>query len=86
MTDIPYKQVLTADYTMVNAFSDIAYRSQSGFPKDLADAEGFYDRRSLGSFKPGRNVGHIPHDEVFEFDGEEIKSFSGFQEWPHLVS
>ena len=83
MTDTPYQQVLTADYTMVNAFSDIAYRSQSGFSRDLADAEGFYDRRSLGSFKPGRNVGHIPHDEVFEFDGSEIKSFSGFQEWPH---
>ena len=83
MTDTPYQQVLTADYTMVNAFSDIAYRSQSGFSQDLADAKGFYDRRSLGSFKPGRNVGHIPHDEVFEFDGSEIKSFSGFQEWPH---
>jgi hypothetical protein len=31
MNDLPYSEVLTADYTMVNAFTDLAYRSGSGF-------------------------------------------------------
>ena len=84
MTDKPYKQVLTADYTMVNAFSDLAYRSDSGFQHDFADNEGFFDRSLYGDFRPGRNNGHIPHDSRFWFQEDAgITSFSGYQVWPH---
>ena len=83
-TDKPYKQILTADYTMVNAFSNLAYRAEAKFPEDFADEQGFYDRRRFDVFKPGRNVGHIPHDIMFlsdEYNG--VTRFSGYQEWPH---
>ena len=61
MNERPYTEVLTADYTMVNAFSDLAYRSETGFSHDFADEDGFYDRRPFGIFRPGYNDGHIPH-------------------------
>jgi hypothetical protein len=84
MTDRPYTEVLTADYTMVNAFSDLAYRSETGFSHEFADEDGFYDRRPFGIFKPGYNDGHIPHDEEYEYNEEEGKfSFSDYQQWPH---
>ena len=35
MNDLSYRQVLTADHTMVNAFSDLAYRSDTGFSHDF---------------------------------------------------
>ena len=41
MNDRPYTEVLTADYTMVNAFSDLAYRSRSGFEHEFAAEDGF---------------------------------------------
>ena len=53
---------------MVNAFSDLAYRSDTGFSHDFSDASGFYDRSEYGEFKPGYNDGHIPHDQQFESD------------------
>ena len=84
MTDRPYTEVLTADYTMVNAFSDLAYRSESGFSHEFAGEDGFYDRRPFGIFRPGYNDGHIPHDEQFENNEEEGRySFSDYQQWPH---
>ena len=84
MNDLSYRQVLTADHTMVNAFSDLAYRSDTGFSHDFGDASGFYDRSEYRSFKPGYNDGHIPHDQQFEANEEEgVKRFSGYQEWPH---
>ena len=84
MNDLSYRQVLTADHTMVNAFSDLAYRSDTGFSHDFSDASGFYDRSEYNDFRPGYNDGHIPHDQQFEANEEEgIKSFSGYQEWPH---
>lgn len=84
MNDRPYTEVLTADYTMVNAFSDLAYRSSSGFEHEFADDDGFYDRRPFGIFRPGYNDGHIPHDDEFEINEEEgTYRFSDYQQWPH---
>jgi len=84
MNDKPYSEVLTADYTMVNAFSDLAYRSDAGFSHDFAEEDGFYDRRPFGIFRPGYNDGHIPHDEQYEYNEEEgTFSFSDYQQWPH---
>lgn len=84
MNDRPYTEVLTADYTMVNAFSDLAYRSSSGFEHEFADDDGFYDRRPFGIYRPGYNDGHIPHDDEFEINEEEgTYRFSDFQQWPH---
>ena len=84
MNDLSYRQVVTADHTMVNAFSDLAYRSDTGFSHEFSDASGFYDRSQYRHFKPGYNDGHIPHDQQFEANQEEgVKSFSGYQEWPH---
>ena len=84
LNDLPYRQVLTANHTMVNAFSDLAYRSESGLSHDFTDAQGFYDRSEYNRFVPGYNDGHIPHDQDFEANEEEgIVSFSGYQAWPH---
>ncbi|GIR83049.1 MAG: hypothetical protein CM15mP84_07970 [Cellvibrionales bacterium] len=83
-TDRPYTEILTADYTMVNAITDLAYRSDAGFSHDYADDSGFYDRRDFRVFEPGYNDGHIPHDEEFEVSDEQgIVSFSEYHEWPH---
>jgi len=82
--DLPYRQVLTADHTMVNAFSDLAYRSDAGFSHEFSDAQGFYDRSQYNHFVPGFNDGHIPHDREFEANEEEgIVHFSDYHEWPH---
>lgn len=84
MNDKPYSEVLTADYTMVNALSDLAYRSDAGFSHDFAEEDGFYDRRPFGIFRPGFNDGHIPHDEQFEINEDEgTFTFSDYQQWPH---
>ena len=84
MNDLPYRQVLTANHTMVNAFSDLAYRADTGFSHEFADEQGFYDRSEYNEFVPGYNDGHIPHDQAFEFQEETgVTEFSDYQEWPH---
>ena len=84
MKDLPYRQVLTANHTMVNAFSDLAYRSDTGFSHEFADDQGFYDRSQYNRFVPGYNDGHIPHDNGYEFNDElGVTEFSEYQEWPH---
>lgn len=84
MKDLPYRQVLTASHTMVNAFTDLAYRSETGLSHEFADEQGFYDRSQYNRFVPGYNDGHIPHDHEFEAEEEVgIISFSDYQEWPH---
>ena len=84
MNDLPYTEILTADHTMVNAFSDLAYRSSTGFSHEFTDEQGFYDRSQYNHFVPGYNDGHIPHDREFETrEGEGIISFSDYQAWPH---
>ena len=82
-TDRPYTEILTADYTMVNAITDLAYRSDAGFSHDYADDSGFYDRRDFRVFGQDTTTG-IPHDEEFEVSDEQgIVSFSNYHEWPH---
>ena len=49
MTDKPYRQILTADFTMVNTSTDPVYRAGGGFPEKYTDANGLYDRRELRS-------------------------------------
>ena len=84
MNDLSYQQVVTAGHTMVNAFSDVAYRSDTGFSHDFSDASGFYDRSEYSDFKPGYNDGHIPHDREFRTREEGyVTDFSEYQEWPH---
>jgi len=87
MTDKPYRQVLTANYTMVNAATDLAYRAGAGFPRefprDYTDENGFYDRRELSEFRPGVNIGQVPNDEDYSLTENDEITFSGFQEWPH---
>ncbi len=85
-TNKSYKQVVTANYTMVNPYTDLGFRSNAGFqPSDLMNPSGTFDRRKVSVFKPGVNTGHIPHDEAFEYDweSERLLSFSGYQDWPH---
>jgi len=79
-----YKEVLTADYTMVTPVSALAYRSETDFVGSIIDEDGFFDVATLRKFQPGKNRGHIPHDQDSYFDNEtgEIR-FSGYQDWPH---
>ncbi|MEL0306919.1 MAG: hypothetical protein VW975_08485, partial [Halieaceae bacterium] len=84
-TNQSYKKILTADYTMVNPISSIAYRSDVDFDIAYVDDEGGYTRHALNTFKPGKNRGHIPKDDQYYFDYEAVlfDSFSGYQVWPH---
>ena len=84
MNDLPYGTMLTADYTMVNAFTDLAYRSDSGFSHDFADERGFYDRSEFTVFRPGYNDGYIPRDEYHASDENGwVSEFSDYFEVPH---
>lgn len=82
--NLSYKKVLTADYTMVNAFSAIAYQSDIAFDEPLTDENGFYDRSTLTAFQPAKNKGHIPFTDDSYFD-EETGDYtvSEFHNWPH---
>ena len=89
MTDKPYRQILTADYTMVNAVTDLVYRSGVGFANDCSQSrgyieEGYYDKRELAAFEPGRNLGYILWDDEWTFETDTgIGSYSGYQDVPH---
>ena len=84
-TNQSYKRILTAEYTMVNPISSIAYRSEVSFDIEYVDESGHFSRRMLNTFKPGKNRGHIAWDDEFEFnyDTRVFESFSDYQEWPH---
>jgi hypothetical protein len=45
---------------MVNAFSDLAYRSDTGFSHDFSDASGFYDRSEYQNLSPVTTTGRFP--------------------------
>jgi hypothetical protein len=84
MNDLPYGEILTADYTMVNAFTDLAYRSDSGFSHDFADERGFYDRSEFTVFRPGYNDGYVPVDDYHSSDENGwVSEFSDYLEVPH---
>ena len=80
-TNQSYKKILTADYTMVNPISSIAYRSDVNFDSEFIDDKGYFDRHKLNTFKPGKNRGHIAWDDEFRFDYDRrvFDSFSGYQ-------
>ena len=80
-----YKKILTADYTMVNPISALAYRADVDFGIEFPDDRGFYDRSELNVFKQARNLGHIPYDDEFEFDWDTRThlGFSDYHAWPH---
>lgn len=84
-TNQSYKKILTADFTMVNPISNVAYRSGVEFDVEYLDGNGEYSRHKLNTFKPGKNRGHIAHDDQFQFDYDArvFGDFSGYQEWPH---
>ena len=86
--DLPYTEVLTADYTMVNALTDLVYRSGSGFSHEFTDERGFYDKADLTTFKPGYNNGSVPLDEYYGADDDPntppyVTKFSDYVEVPH---
>ena len=83
MTDKPYRQILTADFTMVNTSTDSVYRAGGGFPEKYTDANGLYDRRELREFRPGTNKGYVPWDDEYERTEDGEVKFSGYLEWPH---
>jgi hypothetical protein len=82
--DRPYKEVVTADYTMVNQFSAMAYRADVTFDEPMYDDDGFYDRSRLNMFKPAKNSGHIPriNDNIVDQDAE-VYSIAEYHDWPH---
>jgi hypothetical protein len=82
--DRSYKEVVTADYTMVNQFSAMAYRADVAFDEPMYDDDGFYDRSRLNTFKPAKNSGHIPstNDNVVDEDAG-IYSIAEYHDWPH---
>jgi hypothetical protein len=82
--DRSYKEVVTADYTMVNQFSAMAYRADVTFDEPMYDDDGFYDRSRLNMFKPAKNSGHIPriNDNIVDQDAE-VYSIAEYHDWPH---
>ena len=79
-----YKEVVTADYTMVNAFSALGYRSDVVFDNPLADDRGFFDRSLLNAFKPAQNAGQCPWTNescnAGDAGGYVVENYN---DWPH---
>ena len=84
-TNRSYKEVLTADYTMVNPITNIAYRSGVAFEGIWLDEEGYLNRRLLNQFKPARNKGYVVQDEdnEFDFDTQQFVSYGDYVDVPH---
>ena len=84
-TNQSYKTILTADYTMVNPISNIAYRSGLQFDQAFVDENGFMEKDKLNVFKPARNRGHIPWTPPFDFnyDTREFIDWPDYHDWPH---
>jgi len=86
-TNQSYKKILTADYTMVNPISSIAYRSDVDFDIGYVDDEGGYTRYALNTFKPGKNRGYVVQDDEYGFSENAgfggVDSFSDYKAWPH---
>ena len=79
-----YQEVVTADYTMVNQFTALAYQSDVDFDNPITDDNGFYNRRHLNTFKPAKNAGHIPFTNENNFDQESGEyTVTEYHEWPH---
>ena len=82
--DRSYKEVVTADYTMVNQFTAMAYQADVSFDESITDDNGFYNRKHLNVFKRAKNAGHIPFTNDTFFDQETGDyAVSEYHEWPH---
>lgn len=74
-----YKEILTADYTMLNPFTNEAFRGDATFDQNA----------TLHDFKPGKIRGFMLQDEGFEANwdtdnnGVEILSEGTNITWPH---
>lgn len=69
MQDLPYQEILTAPYTMVNKFTEVAYRTDElNFPAPFTDEQGFWDRSIANEFAPGRDRGQVPNDDDHYYD------------------
>jgi hypothetical protein len=86
MSNQSYKEILTANYTMVNPVSNIAFRSGLSFEAEYPTSGGLYSRKLLSNFKPGRNHGYVLHKGDYSYDYEDVKieSFDSYQDWPHV--
>jgi len=77
--DLPYTEILTADYTMVNPDSNVIFRSGVSFD----------DSEDLTTFKPGKNLGQILENSdtvVVREDkalGPQVLAHGGFIDYPH---
>ena len=82
--DRSYKEVVTADYTMVNQFTALAYQADVTFDEPIVDERGFYNRKHLNTFRPAKNFGHVPFTNDNYFD-EETGDYriTEYHEWPH---
>lgn len=77
-TDLPYSEILTAEYTMVNWFTEQVFRSD-------VDVGSFEDPRS---FAPGKNRGSVLRDDDYVAEqapgfGTRILEHSGYVDYPH---
>ena len=77
-TDLPYSEILTAEYTMVNWFTEQVFRSG-------VDVGSFEDPRS---FAPGKNRGSVLRDDEYVAEqapgfGTRVLEHSGYIDYPH---
>lgn len=77
-TDLPYSEILTAEYTMVNWFTEQVLRSD-------VDVGSFEDPRS---FAPGKNRGSVLRDDEYVAEqapgfGTRVLEHSGYVDYPH---
>lgn len=83
--DLPYTEILTADYTMVNPAMAYVMRSQT----DLDPAfNPVFESNSPLEFRPGRHHGQVlPDDQLIsEFEqgrGTQVSSHGDFIDYPH---
>jgi mono/diheme cytochrome c family protein len=77
--DLPYTDILTANYTMVNPYSNEVFRSGIEFDDDTDALE----------FKPGLHQGQILDDDEYDSPGNDkdlgrvVNNHSGFIDYPH---
>lgn len=75
--DLPYTDILTADYTMLNRFSNLAFDGTASFSGN----------ELVNEFKPGRITGAMLIDETVDFEysemGLNIINEGPKVDWPH---
>lgn len=76
--DLPYSEILTADYTMVNWFTQQVFRSD-------VEVGSFDDAKT---FVPGKNRGSVARDDDYVAEqapgfGTRVLEHSGYIDYPH---